>query len=348
MRTAAKKGFTLEEAARTATDIGIDWNDVLFTVEQLRKGMDVELEHGKRFPEANVTNDDPQLTGKIAWAHLMERPDYYERLELVEHGDAREEPMREMDPMSDAPEFIRVRGHVYKHIDRKPPKAIRVAGVVYRLVEEDQGVVVHAAKKKGKKDKPWGKLPKGWTKKSAEAFWKTLLTDDGKESMPKHKVTKCVKELKSAKEIDDPGAFCASLADRIEGPDWRKAPRKKKKKSKGKKKKAAIDYPWPEERQPDPYEEKPVYDIPVKFGRSDHQLLADLHRGQGDPLYALVSRTVRGQQTMASWEELEAAVDVLTWFIDESSASDAERTAAEDLRSFLQRHLGGRETEWDG
>jgi hypothetical protein len=33
------------------------------------------LEHGARYPEINVTNNDKKLTGKIAWAHLREFPD---------------------------------------------------------------------------------------------------------------------------------------------------------------------------------------------------------------------------------------------------------------------------------
>jgi hypothetical protein len=35
-------------------------------------------------PETNVTNDDLKMTGKIAWAHLKEIPDYYTRLEKME------------------------------------------------------------------------------------------------------------------------------------------------------------------------------------------------------------------------------------------------------------------------
>lgn len=46
--------------------------------------MDVELEHGRRDPATNVTNDDPILTGKIALAHLNEFPDYYIRLIKME------------------------------------------------------------------------------------------------------------------------------------------------------------------------------------------------------------------------------------------------------------------------
>jgi len=35
----------------------------------------------------------------------------------------------------------------------------------------------------------------------------------------KHKVTKCIKDMEG--KIDDPGAFCASLADKVEGKEWR-------------------------------------------------------------------------------------------------------------------------------
>jgi hypothetical protein len=52
--------------------------------EEFRLGLEVELEHGSRDPQTNVTNDDPVLTGKIAWAHLKEFPDYYTRLKRLE------------------------------------------------------------------------------------------------------------------------------------------------------------------------------------------------------------------------------------------------------------------------
>jgi hypothetical protein len=46
--------------------------------------MDVELEHGTRDPETNVTNDEETVTAKIARAHLNEFPDYYTRLAIME------------------------------------------------------------------------------------------------------------------------------------------------------------------------------------------------------------------------------------------------------------------------
>jgi hypothetical protein len=73
---------TTEEARRIGDEIGVDWNR--FDVEQFRQGLDVELEHGSRDPQTDVTHDDPILTGKIALAHMKEFPDYYERLERME------------------------------------------------------------------------------------------------------------------------------------------------------------------------------------------------------------------------------------------------------------------------
>ncbi len=79
-----KKDVSTSEAEAVAASIGIDWNTAKFTVEDFRYGMAVEYEHGTRDPETNVTNDDPLITGKIAWAHLKEYPDYYTRLAKLE------------------------------------------------------------------------------------------------------------------------------------------------------------------------------------------------------------------------------------------------------------------------
>jgi len=51
-------------------------------------GLEVELEHGIRFKDANVTNNHPLLTGKIVIAHFKESMDYYRLLEVAElEGD---------------------------------------------------------------------------------------------------------------------------------------------------------------------------------------------------------------------------------------------------------------------
>ena len=57
-------------------------------IEVFKQGIEVELEHGIRFEDANVTNNHPILTGKIVLAHLKETMDYYARLEVAEiEGD---------------------------------------------------------------------------------------------------------------------------------------------------------------------------------------------------------------------------------------------------------------------
>ena len=76
--------FTAEEARAAGERIGIDWATSPFDVEQFRMGMDVELEHGTRDIETNVTDDDETVTAKIARAHLNEFPDYYTRLAVME------------------------------------------------------------------------------------------------------------------------------------------------------------------------------------------------------------------------------------------------------------------------
>jgi hypothetical protein len=79
-----KSHFDTAEAAALANELGIDISAEAFDLEQLRMGLDVELEHGARNPETDVTHDDPLTTAKIALAHLREIPDYYTRLVEME------------------------------------------------------------------------------------------------------------------------------------------------------------------------------------------------------------------------------------------------------------------------
>jgi hypothetical protein len=76
------KHFSFDQAKQIGNTLGIDWTR--FDVEQFWLGLEVELEHGARDPQTNVTNDDPLLTGKISYAHLKEFPDYYTRLQKME------------------------------------------------------------------------------------------------------------------------------------------------------------------------------------------------------------------------------------------------------------------------
>ena len=75
------------EEASTILDI-VNTQGMNIPLEAFRKGLEVELEHGTRFEDANVTNNHPILTGKIVIAHLKETMDYYERIDVAEmEGD---------------------------------------------------------------------------------------------------------------------------------------------------------------------------------------------------------------------------------------------------------------------
>lgn len=79
-----QKKFSMEEARYIATSLNINFSKEKFDLNQYWIGINVELEHGTKFPKTNVTNNDPILTGKIALAHLLEFPDYYDRLKKLE------------------------------------------------------------------------------------------------------------------------------------------------------------------------------------------------------------------------------------------------------------------------
>lgn len=101
---------TIEEVQRVCTELGLnDWTQLggevaLEEAQRLQaligeeaaqipaaafqQALNVELEHGRLFPSANVTNNHPLLTAKIVLAHLKESLDYYSRLQVAEfEGD---------------------------------------------------------------------------------------------------------------------------------------------------------------------------------------------------------------------------------------------------------------------
>jgi hypothetical protein len=77
----------LEEEASTILNI-VNTKGMDIPLKTFQKGLEVELEHGTRFEDANITNNHPILTGKIVIAHLKETMDYYERIDVAEmEGD---------------------------------------------------------------------------------------------------------------------------------------------------------------------------------------------------------------------------------------------------------------------
>lgn len=85
--TTLKKPEVLPEEARVILT-ELDTGKMKISIEDFRQGLEVELEHGIRYSEANVTNNHPILTGQIVLAHFKESLDYYKRLEVAEiEGD---------------------------------------------------------------------------------------------------------------------------------------------------------------------------------------------------------------------------------------------------------------------
>ena len=99
-------------------------------------------------------------------------------------------------------------GNLMKHID-----------TILKLAEIFEAEVEKQASK-------WEKMPPGWKAKSRKSFFKNLADES---------VGECMKRMED--HIDDPGAFCASLKDRVKKTThWREGNPENLKKKKKKKK----------------------------------------------------------------------------------------------------------------
>ncbi len=95
-----------EEAEAIRAELGGETLEI--GVEEFRRGLEVELEHGRRFSDANVTNNHPLLTGKIVLAHLKEMLDYYLRLRVAELEGDMFKALVAGDPVEVAASYTRV------------------------------------------------------------------------------------------------------------------------------------------------------------------------------------------------------------------------------------------------
>ena len=85
--TALTEGEVSSAEAQTILQV-VNVQNMPVGLEEFRRGLEVELEHGLMFDDANVTNNHPVLTGMIVLAHLKESLDYYKYLEVAElEGD---------------------------------------------------------------------------------------------------------------------------------------------------------------------------------------------------------------------------------------------------------------------
>lgn len=96
-----------EDARRAGEALGINWDVV--PLETWRKGLRVELEHGSALgpqyaDSVNITGDDLVTTGRIALAHLIEDPEYYQHLAAMEaESEARWEGREKPSPFMASP-----------------------------------------------------------------------------------------------------------------------------------------------------------------------------------------------------------------------------------------------------
>ncbi len=102
----------------------VNTRQMAIPLADFRQGLEVELEHGTRFEDANVTNNHPLLTGKIVLAHLKETMDYYRRIEVAElEGDL----------------LKAIRSRKLEKIEEKYHKLIAAQGALNRAVESQLG-----------------------------------------------------------------------------------------------------------------------------------------------------------------------------------------------------------------
>jgi hypothetical protein len=75
--------ITRETALKMAKKFNINLKVV--PIQEFQKGIQIELEHGKMLGKVtNVTQNNIQMTTRIAIAHLIEDPRYYKHLEILE------------------------------------------------------------------------------------------------------------------------------------------------------------------------------------------------------------------------------------------------------------------------
>ena len=69
--------FSDNEIMMVAKYLNIDFSK--FPFEDFKRGINIELEHGKENMSTDVTDNDLIKTAKIALAHLNEFPNYYNK-----------------------------------------------------------------------------------------------------------------------------------------------------------------------------------------------------------------------------------------------------------------------------
>lgn len=118
--SAMTKPQVTEREASTILEI-VNKKGMKIPLRDFRQGLEVELEHGTRYEDANVTNNHPILSGMIVLAHLKETLDYYKRIEVAEiEGDLLKAVMSKN----------------VKKIEEKYRRLIGAQGLLYKSISE--------------------------------------------------------------------------------------------------------------------------------------------------------------------------------------------------------------------
>ena len=133
----SNKEFTLEDVDKVAEELNLTFDK--FTKEELLTGMNIELEHGTKFPETNVTDDDLIMTAKIALAHLNEYSNYYDEdvglhnfeRELEAALSNKEDKVEENKKITESDESI-LRLAKNSIVNGKLPEEIKYKGKTYK------------------------------------------------------------------------------------------------------------------------------------------------------------------------------------------------------------------------
>jgi len=87
----------------------------------------------------------------------------------------------------------------------------------------------------------------------------------------------------------------------------------------------------------------PKYKAPWQTTPRENEILSWYHRGQGDPLYAVMSRCVGRKATKASEEELDAIVDAMSDAVNDKDNSGMDRQVAAGMvrraRSLMKKYF---------
>jgi hypothetical protein len=167
----------------------------------------------------------------------------------------------------------------------------------------------------------WDSLPKGWTEDSLKSFWKSLTQES------KHPVTQCIKKMEG--KVDDPGAFCASTKDKLEGKGWR---------SEGKKAALPADFDPSQE----PRAQKARYLLRRKsWGNRTQRWLEAVSQGDfnfENILWEGIHRRGTEDDKYEAWKAFKE-IDPVAWRLSRSPYKQASKKRALDLHAVRELEL---------